>query len=143
MAVSPAGMAALAHSGVIATLLPGTTFFLGQNTYAPARALLDRNVKVALATDFNPGSSHIQSMPFIISLACLYMGMTVEEAFAAATYYAAQALGRQKDLGTLEPGKKADFVIWNIGSLLEIPYHVTDLPIHNVIKEGQPIFELD
>ena len=82
-------------------------------------------------------------MPFIISLACLYMGMTVEEAFAAATYHAAQALGRQDDLGTLEPGKKADLIIWNIGSLLEIPYHVTDLPIHNVIKEGQPIFELD
>ncbi|NQT98072.1 MAG: imidazolonepropionase [Candidatus Marinimicrobia bacterium] len=143
MAVSPAGMAALEHSGVIATLLPGTTFFLGQNTYAPARELLDRGIRVALATDFNPGSSHIQSMPFIISLACLYLGMTVEEAFAAATYHAAQALGRQNDLGTLEPGKKADLIIWNIGSLLEIPYHVTDLPIHNVIKEGQPIFELD
>ncbi len=143
VAVSPAGMAALAHTGVIATLLPGTTFFLGQNTYAPARKLLDCGVKVALATDFNPGSSHIQSMPFIISLACLYLGMTVEEAFAAATYHAAQALGRQNDIGILEPGKKADLVIWNIGSLLEIPYHVTDLPIHKVIKEGQPIFELD
>ncbi len=143
MAISPEGIKALSGSNVTAILLPGTTFFLGQNCYAPARQLLRHGIRIALATDFNPGSCHIQSMPFIISLACIYLGLTVEEAFAAATYQAAQALGQQDEVGTLEPGKKADLVIWEIGSLLEIPYNVTDLPIRNVIKNGQPIFALD
>ncbi|MFH1851661.1 MAG: imidazolonepropionase [Candidatus Neomarinimicrobiota bacterium] len=143
MAVSAAGMAAMAQADVIATLLPGTTFFLGQNSYAPARRLLDQGVKVALATDFNPGSCHIQSMPFIISLACLYLHMTVEEAFVAATYRAAEALLIQERVGSLEPGKQADLIIWDLENILEIPYYVTDLPIIGVVKNGLPIFGLD
>ena len=71
MAISEKALAKMAESGVIATLFPGTTFFLGSNNYAPVKKLSDAGVKIALATDYNPGSCHIQSMPFIISLACI------------------------------------------------------------------------
>jgi imidazolonepropionase len=137
MAVSDAGLKALADGGVIATLLPGTTFFLGKQRYAPARKLLDQNVTVALATDFNPGSSHIQSMPFIIHLSCSYLGMTVEEAFAAATYHAARTLHLEHRIGSLEEGKQADIVIWDLERLVEIPYYVSDHPIYGILKRGE------
>ncbi len=143
MAVSPAGIDALAKSSVIATLLPGTTFFLGKNTYAPARELLDQGVQVALATDFNPGSCHIQSMPFIVTLACIQLGLSIDEAFAAATYFAAKSLQIEDRVGRLEIGQQADLIIWDLETLLEIPYYVTDIPIRTVIKKGQPIFGLD
>jgi len=143
MAVSGEGMNAMAKAGVIATLLPGTTFFLGQHNYAPARELIDRGITIALATDFNPGSCHIQSMPFIISLACLQLKMTIEEAFTAATYNSARAIGMEAKIGSLTVGKQADVIIWGIKNLMEIPYNVTDIPIRNVIKSGQPVFRLD
>jgi len=140
MEVSDKGVLALAENNVIATLLPGTTFFLGKTKYAPARKLIDAGIKIALATDFNPGSSHIQSMPFIISLACLFMGLTVEEAFAAATYNAAQTLGLHNEVGSVELGKKADLIIWDIDSLIDIPYYVSNHPIQKVIKNGKIAF---
>ena len=140
MEVSDKGILALADNNVIATLLPGTTFFLGKTKYAPARKLIDAGIKIALATDFNPGSSHIQSMPFIISLACLFMGLTVEEAFAAATYNAAQTLGIHNEVGSVELGKKADLIIWDIDSLIDIPYYVSNHPIQKVIKNGKIVF---
>jgi imidazolonepropionase len=137
MAVSDDGINALSKSGVIATLLPGTTFFLGSSNWAPAKKLKESGVDIALATDFNPGSCFIQSMPFIISLACLYFGMTIEEAFASATFYAAKALQIEGDAGSLELGKNADLIWWNLNDLIEIPYHVTDVPITKVMKSGQ------
>ena len=140
MEVSDKGVLALADNNVIATLLPGTTFFLGKTKYAPARKLIDAGIKIALATDFNPGSSHIQSMPFIISLACLFMGLTIEEAFAAATYNAAQTLGIHNEVGSVELGKKADLIIWDIDSLIDIPYYVSNHPIQKVIKNGKIVF---
>ena len=140
MAVSEQGIKALAENNVIATLLPGTTFFLGKNNYAPARKLIDAGIKIALATDFNPGSSHIQSMPFIISLACLYLGLTVEEAFTAATYNAAQTLGLHNEIGSVELGKKADLIIWDLDSLIDIPYYISNHPIQKVLKNGEVVF---
>jgi imidazolonepropionase len=140
MAISEEGILALADNNVIATLLPGTTFFLGKTKYAPARKLIDAGIKIALATDFNPGSSHIQSMPFIISLACLFMGLTVEEAFAAATYNAAQTLGLHNEIGSVELGKKADLIIWDLDSLIDIPYYISNHPIQKVIKNGNIVF---
>ena len=140
MEVSDKGVLALADNNVIATLLPGTTFFLGKTKYAPARKLIDAGIKIALATDFNPGSSHIQSMPFIISLACLFMGLTVEEAFAAATYNAAQTLGIHNEVGSVELGKKADLIIWDLDSLIDIPYYISNHPIQKVIKNGNIVF---
>ena len=140
MAVSEEGIKALADNNVIATLLPGTTFFLGKSNYAPARKLIDAGITIALATDYNPGSSHIQSMPFIISLACLFLGLTVEEAFAAATYNAAQTLGLSNEVGSIELGKKADLIIWDLDSLIDIPYYISNHPIQKVLKNGEVVF---
>ena len=140
MAVSEEGIKALSDNNVIATLLPGTTFFLGKSNYAPARKLIDAGITIALATDYNPGSSHIQSMPFIISLACLFLGLTVEEAFAAATYNAAQTLGLNNEVGSIELGKKADLIIWDLDSLIDIPYYISNHPIQKVLKNGEVVF---
>ena len=140
MAVSEEGIKALADNNVIATLLPGTTFFLGKSNYAPARKLIDAGIRIALATEYNPGSSHIQSMPFIISLACLFLGLTVEEAFAAATYNAAQTLGLHNEVGSIELGKKADLIIWDLDSLIDIPYYISNHPIQKVLKNGEVVF---
>ena len=139
MAVSDSGIQFLSSKGVTATLLPGTTFFLGSNSYAPARKLLDAGISIALATDFNPGSCHIQSMPFIISLACLNLKLNIEEAFQAATWESAKTLNVHNEVGSLEVGKKADIVIWDLERLIEIPYFISDIPIYKVIKSGSCI----
>ncbi len=139
MAVSDSGIQFLSSGGVTATLLPGTTFFLGSNTYAPARKILDAGISVALATDFNPGSCHIQSMSFIISLACLNLKLNIEEAFQAATWESAKTLNVHNEVGSLEVGKKADIVIWDLERLIEIPYFASDVPIYKVIKSGSCI----
>lgn len=141
MAVSKDDISKLSNSKVVATLLPGTTFFLGKKTYAPARDILDEGITVALATDYNPGSSHIQSMPFIMTLACLHMGMTVEEAYQSATYNGAVALGIENNVGSIEIGKKADLIIWKLDTLMDIPYYVSNHPIGKIIKNGNIIFE--
>ncbi len=136
MAVSDAGITALKDGNVTATLLPGTTFYLGKQSYAPANKLTEAGIPIALATDFNPGSSHLQSMPFMISLACLYLGMSVEEAFKAATWQSAVTLGMEHEVGSIEVGKKADLVIWDLARLIEIPYFSSDVPMISVMKTG-------
>ncbi len=136
MAVSDAGIRALKDGGVTATLLPGTTFFLGKQSYAPAKKLMESGIQIALATDFNPGSSHLQSMPFMISLACLYLEMSVEAAFIAATWQSAVTLGTEHEAGSIEVGKKADLIIWDLERLIEIPYFSSDVPMNSVMKSG-------
>ena len=140
MAVSVDGINALVENNVIATLLPGTTFFLGKSTYAPARELINSGITLSLATDFNPGSCYIQSMPFIMTLACMHLGMTVEESFQAVTYYSAKALELEDKIGSIEVGKSADLIIWGISSLLDIPYYVSNHPIRYVMKNGEVVF---
>ena len=140
MAVSADGINALVENNVIATLLPGTTFFLGKSTYAPARELINSGMTLSLATDFNPGSCHIQSMPFIMTLACMHLGMTIEESFQAATYHGAKALELEEKIGSIEVGKSADLIIWGISSLLDIPYYVSNHPIRYVMKNGEIVF---
>ncbi len=140
MKIDNRGIKSLKENNVIATLLPGTTFFLNKSSYAPARKLIDSGVIVALATDFNPGSCHIQSMPFIITLAVMNMSMSIEEAFLGATINGAKALGLDSEIGTIEIGKKADIILWGISNLFEIPYYVTDHPIRAVIKNGEIVF---
>ena len=140
MAVSVDGINALVENNVIATLLPGTTFFLGKSTYAPARELINSGITLSLATDFNPGSCYIQSMPFIMTLACMHLGMTVEESFQAATYHGAKALELEDKIGSIEVGKSADLIIWGISSLLDIPYYVSNHPIRYVMKNGEIVF---
>ena len=140
MAVSKDGINALVENNVISTLLPGTTFFLGKSTYAPARELINSGITLSLATDFNPGSCYIQSMPFIMTLACMHLGMTVEESFQAATYHGAKALELEEKIGSIEVGKSADLIIWGISSLLDIPYYVSNHPIRYVMKNGEIVF---
>ena len=137
MAISDDGISKLAESDVTAILLPGTTFFLGSTNYAPLKKLTAAGIPIALATDFNPGSCHIQSMSFIISLACIKMGMSVEDALLATTYNSAKTLQIEQKVGSIEAGKQADLVIWDIEKLIEIPYNVSDVPIQKVIKHGK------
>ena len=136
MAISDAGIAKMAKANVTATILPGTTFFLGSTNYAPVKKLMDTGVEIALATDYNPGSCHIQSIPFIVSLACIYMGMSVEDALMSATFNSAKTLNLEKEVGSIEVGKKADLIIWELKKLIEIPYNITDVPIIKVMKDG-------
>ena len=136
MAVSDAGIKAMAEKEVIATLLPGTTLFLGKNKYAPGRKMIDSGCELALATDFNPGSCTLQSMPQIISLSNLYCGLTIEEAFKAATLNGAQALNREKELGAVSEGYQADLLFWEMGSIYELPYWMGSDRILNVMKKG-------
>ena len=136
MAVSDAGIKAMAEKEVIATLLPGTTLFLGKNKYAPGRKMIDSGCELALATDFNPGSCTLQSMPQIISLSNLYCGLTIEEAFKAATWNGARALNREKELGAVSEGYQADLLFWEMGSIKELPYWMGSDRILNVMKKG-------
>ena len=139
MEISDEGIFELFKKKVIATLLPGTTFFLGKSKYAPFKKLKDAGVDVALATDYNPGSCNIQSMPFIISLACIYFNMSILDAFKAATYISSRALMLDNKIGSIEKGKNADIIIWNINNINEIPYRINSHPIQKVLKNGQPV----
>jgi imidazolonepropionase len=114
---------ALAHSDVTCTLLPGCCFHLGLARYAPARALIDAGAIVALATDFNPGTSPTLSMTMILSLACTQMRMTPAEAIAAATVNAAYSLRQHDRIGSLEVGKYADLAAFDVAAYQEIPYY--------------------
>ena len=116
------GIAAMAAANVSAVLLPSAAFFLKLGRYAPARALIDGGVPVALATDTNPGGGFSPSMPFVMALACFAMDMTLEEALIGATLNAAWSLDRADIVGSLEPGKLMDAVIVrrNLGELLRV-----------------------
>lgn len=120
--VSDVGIEALRASGTIATLLPGTAYTL-RLPYAPARKLIAADVPVALATDCNPGSCFCENMQMILSLACQDMGMLPEEALVAATLNAAAALDRSHELGSLEVGKYADFLVLQLQDVIELFYH--------------------
>lgn len=136
-----AGVAALAASSTIAVLLPGTSFYLRLPRHAPARRLLEAGVAVALATDCNPGSSLTESMPMIVTLACLNLGMTPAEALVGATINAAHAIARGHDRGSIEPGKRADLVVWDAPSWRYLPSHFGVSLVESVIVGGQVVIE--
>lgn len=138
-AVSEAGIAALAGSDTVATLLPATLFFLGRKTYAPARRLLDAGATVALATDFNPGSSASPSLPLTATVACSQMGLDPLEALVAATRAGARALRLPEGTGTLAPGTIADLVLWNATDYREIPYRYGIRLARRVWKRGREV----
>jgi len=134
------GIARLAATGVIATLLPATAFSL-KEPYARARAMIDGGCAVALATDFNPGSCFTESIPLLFALATLYMGMTTEETITALTLNGAAALGRTDSIGSLDIGKQADVIVLDAPSYLFLPYHIGVNTVEKVIKRGIRVYE--
>ena len=125
-AVSEAGIRALAASSTVATLLPGTMLFLGKSTRAPARQLVEAGVAVALATDFNPGTSPTPNLPLILTLGVSQLHLSVAESMIAATVNGAAALGLADSIGQLAPGFSADLSLFEIGDVRELPYWYGD-----------------
>ncbi len=140
MAVSERGLEALAGSGVTAVLLPGTSFFLKKERYAPARRMIESGIPVALATDCNPGSSYTESMPMIVTLAVFQLGLSVEESLTAATLNAACSLGVGDEVGTIEVGKRADLALLDAPNLLHLAYHYGVNPIAAVVRDGRLVY---
>jgi len=139
--VNQADIQALARSKTVATLLPGCDFHLGLRKYAPARALIEGGASVALATDYNPGTSPTVSMPMILSLACTQLRMSPAEAIAAATINAACSLLRHHKIGSLEVGKQADLAVFEVNTYREIPYYFGVNKCWMTLKKGRPIFQ--
>lgn len=129
----------LKSSGVVATLLPASNFFMGFKTYPKAREIMDAGVPVALATDFNPGTCPCWNMQMVVSVACCQMRMTVEEALTASTLNAACALGLGDRIGSLEAGKQADVLILDVEDYREIPYHFGVNHVRWVMKKGRVV----
>lgn len=136
------GLKALSESNIIATLLPGTPFCLMSNNYAPARTMIDLEIPIALATDLNP-NCWIESMQMIIALACYRMHLTPAEALAASTINSASALLRQDEIGSIEVGKKADLVIFNVPNHNFLSYRLGINLVSKVIKNGEIVINND
>ncbi len=133
--VSEAGIHALAQGGTVAVLLPGTAFVLGE-PFPPLRDLIAAGVPVALGTDFNPGSSPVASLPLAMSLAVLKLGMSPAEVLIGTTLNAAAAVGLEDEVGSLEPGKRADLVAWDALTYEEIPYWIGGNLAWAVVRGG-------
>lgn len=132
----PEGIEAMAKAGTVACCLPATSFYLG-STYAPVRDMIQAGVPVALASDFNPGSCPSLNLQFVMNLGCLRYKMTPEEVLTAVTLNAAAAINRANTIGSLEPGKKADLVIWDAPDLDYICYRMGSNLAGTVIKNGK------
>ena len=145
-APSEAGLTALAEAAadgraVVATLLPATTWFLMKDHHAPARRMIELGIPVAIGTDFNPGTSPTASMPLAMTVACLSLGLTPDEALVAATINAAHAVGLGDEIGSLEGGKAADLVIWNVPTSRQIPYWPAADLVQAVVKRGRVVLD--
>src|SRR5208283_2898248 len=138
--LSAADIRALAGSNVIAALLPGANFHLGLKRYPPARQLITAGAAVALATDFNPGTSPTLNMQFILSLACTQMRMTPAEAIAASTINGACALRRAERIGSLEAGKQSDLIVLDTDDYREIPYYFAVNHCVMTVKRGRIVY---
>jgi len=131
----------LMKANVQPVLLPGSVFALGRSNYPPARAMIDAGLAIVVATDFNPGSSPIASMPFILSLSCLQMYLTPAEALVAATMNAAWSLGLGHRKGSLETGKDADFLIHEVSDYRELAYFIATPFRPRVFIEGREVVQ--
>jgi len=137
-AISDAGIRALASSGTVATLLPGTMLFLGRSKQAPARALIDAGAAVALATDFNPGTSPTVNFPLILTLGVSQLRMSASESLVAATVNGAAALGFAETTGQIAPGYSADLALFEAEDIREIPYWYGDRRCKATWTRGKP-----
>lgn len=134
------GLRAMAEAGTVAVLLPTTALFLGL-PYARARRMVDLGVAVALATDFNPGTSPTYAMPMAVALACVGMRLRPGEAIAAATINAAHAIGMAEEVGSLEPGKAADLLILDVADFRELAVAFGTNPVAAVVKRGRLVWQ--
>jgi imidazolonepropionase len=141
IAITDEGISKIAQSETAATLLPGVSFFLMQEKKAPSRKLIEEGAIVAVATDFNPGSSMTESMFFILQLAVFILKMDIEEAINAATANASYALGKQNVVGSLELGKKMDLILCDAPNYPYLVYHFGVNPIKHVIKNGKMVVQ--
>ena len=139
LCITDKGIDALAASKTVATLLPGTAFFLGL-PYAPARRLIERGVAVALATDCNPGTCMTENLPLVGAMACTQMGMLPGDVVTALTLNAAAALGRSDRLGSLTPGKQGDLIVCDVADYREIFYHFGTNHVECVVKRGRMVY---
>jgi imidazolonepropionase len=139
--VSEAGIAALAAAGTVAVLLPAATFFLRSRVKPPARRLVDAGVPVAIATDFNPGTCPSEAMGAVLELACLSLALSIDEAIAAATLNAAHALGRAGETGSIEVGKRADFVVHAVPNRYHLVYRFGVRRVRTVVASGKVVVE--
>jgi imidazolonepropionase len=135
--ISEQGIKALKKAGVVPVLLPGTSFHLGKQSFAPARKIIKAGLPVALSTDFNPGTSMTENLQTIMTIACVYMRMTPYEALRGVTINAAKSLGIDKNNGSVHPGKKADLLLLDVPNINYIPYHFGVNHVHTVIKNGR------
>ncbi|WP_223555105.1 MULTISPECIES: imidazolonepropionase [Lysinibacillus] len=140
LVASDEGIQKMAGAGTIAVLLPGTAFFL-RAPFARGRLMIDEGVPVAISTDFNPGSSPTMSLPFIMNLACMHMGMTLEEVLTATTINAAYALNRGHKIGSLETGKQADIIILDVANYKQLQYFYGMNHTNTVIKDGRVVVQ--
>ncbi|MFZ0395175.1 MAG: imidazolonepropionase [Terracidiphilus sp.] len=136
---SDEALLALKAAGVQPVLLPGSVFALSRTQYPPARRMVEAGLAIVLATDFNPGSSPVASMPFMLSLACLQMRLSPAEALAAATINAAYSLGLGPEIGSLEPGKRADFLIHEFSDYRELAYFIAAPARPRVFVAGRDV----
>lgn len=136
--VSDEGIMKMAEKGVVATLLPLTAFSLREH-YAPARKFIDAGCAVALATDLNPGSCLSGSIPLTISLACIYMGMSIEETISALTLNGAAALDMADEIGSLESGKRGDLIILEFDNYRMLPYYVGMNCVKTTVHDGRVV----
>lgn len=136
----PEGIRSLARGGTVACCLPATSFYLGAD-YAPVRDMVNAGVPVAVATDFNPGSCPGSSLQLAMSIACLKYRMTPEEVLTAVTLNAAAAIGRAGTIGSVEPGKQADLLLWNAPDLDYVCYRFGSNLVGTVMKKGQIVHE--
>ncbi len=139
--VTPEGIDALAAAGVIPVLCPLVPLYLRQSEEAPARAMIRAGLAPALATDFNPGSCYVQSMPEVLTWAALRYGMSTREALSAATLNAACSLGRGARLGTIEPGKQADLALLDLPNVGHLTYEFGRNPVVAVWKNGRLVHQ--
>ena len=138
LVASDKGIEAMAKAGTIGVLLPGTAFFL-RAPFARGRLMIDEGVPIALSTDFNPGSSPTINIQFIMNLACMNMGMTMEEVITATTLNAAYAIDRGDRIGSIQVGKQADIVILNVENDRQMNYHYGMNHVDTVIKKGEVV----
>ncbi|MCK5096525.1 MAG: amidohydrolase family protein, partial [Desulfobacteraceae bacterium] len=135
--VSKNSLEKMAQNNVVAVLLPGAFYYLKEKQKPPIELLRGLNIPIAVSTDMNPGSSPVLSLPLAMNMACILFGLTPEEALLGATVNGAKALGLEDHKGTIEKGKDADFVAWDITEPCDLSYFTGCAPVKMIVTRGK------